>query len=231
MSEEAVLQRLTAIALVVGGVLILTGTVIVPRADDPDAVASVLAAYSSDETAARVATLADAVGVWALVLGFANVHHFIGFGSGAAWGRIGFYGLILGAAGLTTAGAVTLGAVEASVDWTTSPTDTTLGAATSLVHASQSAFTISSLGFWTAVTFVGIAWTQTDVYEKWSSWPLLVLAVASLGLSLARVAVDPNASLEATSGILVGLLSMWAIVSGGWLAYKPESTEGHRWTA
>ena len=81
MSEEAVLQRLTAILLVLGGILVLVGTILVPRADDPGAVASVLAAYSGDEGSARVGTLAGSVGIWALVLGFANVHHFIGSGS------------------------------------------------------------------------------------------------------------------------------------------------------
>ena len=220
MSEEAVLQRLTAILLVLGGILVLVGTILVPRADDPGAVASVLAAYSGDEGSARVGTLAGSVGIWALVLGFANVHHFIGSGSGAAWGRIGFYGLILGAAGLTAAHAATLGTVEASGDWAMSPTDSALGAATGLVLASQSAFALSSLAFWTAVTFVGFAWTRSAVYETWSAWPLLAIAVASLGFALVRLAVDADKILEAGAAILVGLVAVWAIGSGGWLAYK-----------
>lgn len=220
MSEGAVLQRLTSVALIVGGILTVVAIAIFPQAKDPSNLLSHVVAYSDKETLAQLGVLSRTVGVWALVLGFANVHHFIGQGAGAAWARLGFYGLVIGAAGLTAAGGLAYGAIQAAVSWSIAPADPTFSVAGGLVIGSLNAFNLSVVAFWAALVFVGIAWTRTDIYPQWASWPLLILGIVGAVMGLARLFVDTTSTFELVFSFSAGLTGIWAVVVGIWLARR-----------
>ncbi len=170
---------------------------------------------------ARVGVGSGIVGIWSLVLGFANVHHFIGFGSGAAWGRLGFYALIIGAAGLTAAGGITLGAVDASAVWAGASLEGEFNGVEALILGAQNTVNLSTIAFWTALVFVGIAWTRTEIYPKWASWPLLLLGFVSTLLAVLRLMGYGGADIiYSLIEIVSGLVGIWALVAGAWLARR-----------
>lgn len=216
MSEEAVIRRITAVAMIVAGILLLVGVGLTPRADDPASVVSVLTAYAEDESLATFGIVSGTAGIWVLVLGFANVHHFIGFGAGAAWGRIGFYSLIISASAMTAAGGLSLGVVESAASVVAGD----VGSLDGLVIVSQNMQEYASVGLWTSLILTGIAWTRTDVYPKWASWSLLILAAASTMLASARVTSERSEGLEILVVAGVAIVGVWAIAAGAWLARK-----------
>ena len=65
-----------------------------------------------------------------------------------------------------------------------------------LVFASQGAFNLSAVAFWTTLSFVGIAWTRTDVYPEWSSWPRIFLAIVSVAVAVLRLTVAASAGYD-----------------------------------
>lgn len=227
MSEGDVLQRVTPVGLVIGGVFTLAANVVFLTflwAVDPNSLLSNVLTYSENETLGRLGALTRAIGIWAMVVGFTNVHHFIRVGAGAAWARVGFYGLVIGGSGLTVAAGLAFAAIQAAVGWAAAPSDLTLGTANSLFLASRSAYDLSVVAFWSALIVVGFAWTRTDVYPSWAAWSLLGLGVATAAMGLVRLFVNTTTTTELALVILVGLTSVWAIVVGIWLCRKAWSS-------
>lgn len=227
MSEGDALQRITPVGLIIGGVLTLAANAIsltFLRAVDPNSLPWNLTAYSDNETLGQLGALTRATGIWAMVVGFTNVHHFIRVGAGAAWARVGFYGLVIGGSGLTVAEGLALGSVDAAVGWAAAPADLTWGTATTLLLASRSIYDLSVIAFWSALIVVGFAWTRTNVYPSWAAWSLLGFGVATTAMGLVHLFVSATTTLELALVIPVGLTSAWAIVVGIWLTRKAWST-------
>ena len=199
--------------------LILASVAVAPRIDDPANVTMVLAAYAEDEVSVRISSVSGAAGAWALVLGFANVHHFIGTGSGAAWGRLGFYGLILGAAGVSAAAGLRLGGVAVS-DVLPDLTPGTSATAEALISFAGGAWMLGQAAIWSALIMIGIAWTRTDLYARKWSWPLLILGLALASIAWVRLVVGFDATLEAASDVATAVLGLWAVAAGATAARK-----------
>ena len=228
MSEQDVLQRLTSVALIVGGILTLVANAIYPRASDAAGLMSDVVAYSENEVVVRLGALSWAVGMWVLVAGLTNTHHFIRFGAGAAWARLGFYQLVIGSATMTVSAALALGALEAAITWGAAPVDQTFSIAGSLYLASSWTFDLSIIAFWTALLIVAIAWTRTDAYPRWGSWSPLVLGLGAVAMGWTRLFVNPGPTLEIVFAITIGLTSIWAIAVGGWAVRKAWHQEDQR---
>ena len=220
LTEEVVIQRLTAAALIIGGVLTLMSVIILLQLGIPASVTEIISIYSTYDVLTKLGMICRAIGIWSLVLGFANVHHFIGFGAGAAWGRLGFYSLIMGASALTVATGIVIGAVEVSTVWLVEPMEEIIEVSGSLVIISQNSFELASIIIWAALIFVGIAWTRTIVYPKWSSWPLLFIGIALLILSLLQIFIDATQTFNSITTAVTGLLGIWALIAGIWLTRR-----------
>ena len=151
LTEDEAIRLLTIGALIAASVLLLASVALAPRPDDPADLASVQAAYATGETGAKTALLAGAAGAWALVLGFAHVHHHIGHGAGAALGRLAFYGFIVGVSILSAGAGAGLGAVEAAVAGT---------GATSSVETATGIAMLGMAAMWSALVLEGIAWSR-----------------------------------------------------------------------
>lgn len=233
MSEGDVLQRVTPVGLIIGGVFSLAANAIFLtslRAVDPNSLASTVLTYSDNELLGKIGALARAVGIWAMVVGFTNVHHFIRVGAGAAWARVGFYGLVIGGSGLTVAEGLAFGAIQAAAGWAAAPADLTLGTANSLFLASRSTYDLSVIAFWSALLVIGFAWTRTNVYPLWAAWSLLGLGAWTTALAIVRL-FNATAALGLAIALPIGLTSVWAVVVGIWLTRKawnsgPDSSSG-----
>ena len=159
-------QKIAGIALIAGGILTLVFNVIFPRADDPNVMTQVLQALARNEALSILVYLGIAVGVWAIMIGIAGISHNITDGAGAAWARMGFYGVILGTSLLTVFSGIGIESVGAAVDWVASgSTDATaLGVAAALNLSSSAAFNMTILFNWLGMAFVGIGLVLSDSY-------------------------------------------------------------------
>ena len=78
------LLRLTSISLILGGILTLAANVIFPRADESNSLLSNVTSFADNEATGRLAALGIAIGIWAIVVGFAGIYRSIESGAAAA---------------------------------------------------------------------------------------------------------------------------------------------------
>ena len=215
-------QKIAGIALIAGGILTLVFNVIFPRADDPNVMTQVLQALARNEALSILVYLGIAVGVWAIMIGIAGISHNITDGAGAAWARMGFYGVILGTSLLTVFSGIGIESVGAAVDWVASgSTDATaLGVAAALNLSSSAAFNMTILFNWLGMAFVGIGLVLSDSYPKWLGWVLLVISVVLVIISVSRFFYDTTQITEILFAAPAALTSVWAVVMGIWITNK-----------
>ena len=219
--QGAALQRITSIALILGGILTVTANAIFPRADDPSSLASSLMSFAENDLLAQLGSLGIAIGVVALVVGFAGIYRSIDSGAAAAWTRVGFYALVLRGAVITLATGLILGAVEAAIAWGETPADPTLlSIAGGAFVSASSTFDLAIIVFWGALAVVAIGMAPTNAYPQWASWSLLLFAIATGVMGVVRLFADSSIALEFVFAVPAGLTSVWAIVIGFWVVRK-----------
>ena len=114
-AEQEVLQRITSVALILGGAIALAAAIGFPAGVDS---VSLPAQYANASSLGNSPFLAGlrAAGVLAMVLGFSNIHHFIRFGAGAAWARIGVQTLIVSSVVVIAAEGFMAGLYQGTAD-------------------------------------------------------------------------------------------------------------------
>ena len=217
MTEADVLRRVTSVSLIAGGILMTAAAVTFP-VGDPDETLVSLSAYSNHEVRGLLGAFGSAVGVWILAAGFSNTHHLIGQGAGAAWARLGWYTMVLGAAGITVAQGLTIGTIEVAVSWGDAPAESTFSVASGLFVASEAVYDLSIVAFWGGLAVIALGMTRTDAHPGWSSWSLLAIGAATAATGVLHLFSDVNPLDEYELLVLVGPTSVWAVLTGGWLA-------------
>ena len=206
--------------MIVGGVLVILSMLLLPISSDPEDARSIAISFSRREAISKLGVISGVMSAWAIVLGFAHVHHFIGRGSGAAWGRLGYYTLLVASAGITAAGGLLLASIRSSIEWVELGTHSEFGFANAILLASQATFSLALLAFSIALVFIGTAWVRSDVYRRLASWPFLLLASLSFAISITRLLVTPGELFVLFSFGVGSAFGIWFIASGSWLARK-----------
>lgn len=166
---EVVLQRIGGVGLILGGVLTIVGNILAPRPDDPSSAASYVQVFATSAERTRLAFFLIVIGLWALVAGMAAVYRSITEGAGAAWARLGYYGVLAATALFSAAFGVGLASIRVAAG---GASDAPL--ATALATATDSLFGVSMLAYWLALLFVGIGIATSAVYPKWTGWLFIV---------------------------------------------------------
>ena len=223
-----VLQKIAGIGFIVGAVLTTVFNVLYPHADDPSDVSQVLTELADNETFSLIVFLALAVGYWVIMIGVVGVYRSISTGSAAVWGRLGFYGVVVGTTLATTSFAIGLASTGAAADWLAvgsgmSTIEYTIAAA--LNAAGNSIFFMSIILFWMALAFLAIGMVLSSVYSKWLGWVLLVLGVATVVVAGVPMALsDLSQTQDIIFGVLAGLTTLWALVLGVWITRREIQT-------
>lgn len=212
ISEEHALERITSAALVLAGAATFASVILPPSPSDFASTQALVDSYASERESVRSGVILGTVGIWGFVVGFANIHHFIGFGVGAAWGRLGFYTLVIGAAALTAASGISLASTEvAALD---------AGTVEHWVIASTETRAIAGLGFGVGLLFIAFAANLTTRYPTWSSVILGLIALVNLGNSVFRLFTDGDEVTASVEAIVIAALAVWSFVTGLWLLRK-----------
>ena len=223
MSQEKyqgdVLQKIAGLAFIVGGVLTLVFNALFPRADDPSVVTQVLQKLADNETLSQLSFLGIAIGIWALMMGTVGVYRNISTGGGAAWARMGFYGVIVGTTLFTISSAIGL----AAVDWGAAGSgvnNSLYSIAAALQAASFSIFDMTVIVFWLALSFMAIGMVLSSAYPKWLGWILLVLSVVIVGIGFPQFFIERSEVADYIFAVPAGLTSVWALIIGIWMTRR-----------
>lgn len=224
IAKGDVLQRMAGISFIVSGILILVLYTMFPRASDPASTKSWLEAWANAGSSFKVIALLSAVGMWALLIGVVGIYRAHNVGAAAAWTRLGFYGVLVGTVLWTLISVNQIGLSSVLADWgkSSEPAKTALyQAAFSHVEMTNTLYSMNTIVYWLALTFVGIGMVLGAVYPKWLSWVLTILG----GVTVVAVGI-PNtlAGIGSVTNILIAIVAsltfLWALVTGIWLVRK-----------
>lgn len=218
------LQKLGSLGFIIGGVVLIIFSLLLPRATDPSDTQSVLTAWGNKAGLVTVGAFFIAVGNWLLMIGTAGIYRSIAAG-GAAWARLGFYGIIVGTAiGTVSAGLLASGA-SAGADWlAASAADKTaaFSVAAAVYQVGQTAFTLYILVNWLAIVFLGIGMARSAVYPKWLGWVAIILGILNVVVvGIPQFFAGTQTSTGAVLFAVIATLSaIWAVIIGIWVARR-----------
>lgn len=229
MSQQAgivkgdALQRLGSLGFIIGAVLLIVFNALFPRAADPSSMQDMVTTLGSKEGLVVLCSFFKAVGLWGIMIGFAGVYRSI-TASGAAWARLGFYGIIVG----TTLGTINFGLLMASAntgaEWLAAAAADKAAAysTAAAVHTvNMTALTMWILVAWLAFVFLGIGMARSAVYPKWQGWALLILGILTVAIvGIPVFFAGFTATTETLFMILAALSTILALIVGIWVARK-----------
>jgi len=218
-----VLQRIGSVGLIVGSVLVVIFNLLFPRVTDPSNTQAVLRKWGEGEVLTQVCALLLAIGIWTKMLGYAGVYRSIS-ARGAAWARLGFYGIVVATGMWAITFALSMATAGAAANWLAAPAAgqaTAYSVAASVFAAGESVETMSIIVYWLALVFMGIGMLLSAVYPRWMGWAGIVLGVVTMvAVGIVAAFAGISSTLELTFAILALLSCLWALVVGIWIARK-----------
>jgi len=217
------LQKLGSAGFIIGAILLVIFNVLFPRPSDPSNVQEMLTKLGEQQVLAQICALLLAVGIWGTMIGVTGVYRSISAG-GAAWARLGFYGIVVGTTIWTIHFALAIAATGEAASWIVAPTAdkaTAYSVAVAVSAASGATETMSIIVFWLALIFLGIGMVLSAVYPKWMGWGFVVLGIATVVASgVIPLFAGHGIALQFIFMILSLLSTIWVLVIGIWIARK-----------
>jgi hypothetical protein len=223
IDKEDTLQKISSTGLIVGAILLLVFNILSPRPDDPTSMQSVLTAMADERGITLLSQLFLAFSIWMVMIGSAGVYRSI-IDDGAAWARLGFYGIIVG----TVLWGVTFGLgsamVHTAVDWAAAPAADkpaayTIAAAVS--NATSGIETMSIIMLWLALAFLGFGMARSADYPRWLGWTVVVLGIAMVAaVGIPKFFNGNTSTLLILFGGIAVLTTVLLLVVGFWVARK-----------
>lgn len=217
-----VLQRIASVSLILGAVLMIVFGFLYPHPSDTSSTQAWLQKYADKELLTQICKFFLSVGIWAVMAGVMGIYRSIS-ARGAAWARLGFYGMLAGTAMFTIAWAVIMAEAGAAADWATAPAAikaTSYSIAATLQVASQSMESLSGVEYWLSILILGIGMYISSVYPKWLAWIGIVLGIATaVGMGIMAF-IGMTSHLATIGPVLLMLTFLWFLVAGIWVARK-----------
>jgi hypothetical protein len=216
-----ILQKIASIGFIVGAILLVIFSVLQPRVSDPSDTAAVLQKFGENETLSEVCLLLIAVGLWAVMAGVMGIYRAIS-ARGAAWARLGFYGILIGTAILTISSALGMAEAGAAANWLAAGKATTAYSIAASLHAGAlSVQTMGYIGYWLALAILGIGMVLSAVYPRWLGWVGIVLGIGTMAaVGIVMAFAGPGSTTQVVSMVLSLLSCLYALVVGIWTARK-----------
>ncbi|MGD2159152.1 MAG: hypothetical protein PVG32_19905 [Anaerolineales bacterium] len=221
--QRDTLQRISSAGLVIGAVLLVVFNLLYPRPADPSSAQSVLTAMADQKVLTQLSQLMLALGFWGLMIGSAGVHRSI-TDRGAAWARLGFYGIVGGTAIWSINFGLGLASANAASDWVVASVADKAAAydvANTFLTVNSGIYTMSILMFWLALIFLGAGMARNPVYPQWFGWVAVVLGIAMVAIvGIPRFLVENSTSSMFIFAGLSLLTTVWFLVVGIWVARR-----------
>lgn len=216
-----VLQKIASIGFIVGAILLVIFSVLEPHVSDPSDTQAVLQKFGENETLTEACLLLIAVGSWAVMAGVMGVYRAIS-ARGAAWARLGFYGILLGTTILTISSALGMAEAGAAANWLAAGKAVTAYSIAASLHAGcLSVQTMGYIGYWLALGILGIGMVLSAVYPRWMGWIGIVLGIGTMAaVGIVMAFAGPGSTTQVVSIVLSLLSCLYALAVGVWVARK-----------
>jgi hypothetical protein len=217
------LQKISSTAFIIGAVLLIVFNVLAPRPDNPANMESVMTTMSNQAVFTHLSQLLLTFGIWLVMIGSAGVYRSI-TASGAAWARLGFYGIIVGAVLWSVTFGLGSATVSTAAEWMTASTTNKAAAfnvAAAVSTASSAIETMSIIMLWSALIFLGVGMASSSVYPGWLGWVGITLGVAMVAVvGIPKFFLGNTSTLLLLFGGLALLTTVWMLLTGIWVARK-----------
>jgi len=217
------LQKLSSAGFIIGAILLVIFNVLFPRVSDPSNLQEALKNLGEQEILAKICALLLVIGILGAMIGVTGVYRSISAG-GAAWARLGFYGIVVG----TTLWIITftryIATADAAASWVAASaadkaTAYNIAVAVSAVNGDME--TMSIIVFWLALVLLGIGMVYSAVYPKWMGWGLIALGIATVVASgVIPVFAGTASAIQLIFMILSLMSTIWILVLGIWVARR-----------
>jgi hypothetical protein len=223
IDRGSTLLKITSAAFIIGAVLLIIFNLLSPRPDDPANVQSVLKAMSSQRVLTLLSQLMLTAGIWLVMIGSAGVYRSIR-DKGAAWSRLGLYGVIVGTVLWSVTFALGSVGVNTAADWVTASAADKASAytiAAAVMDATSGIETMSIIMFWLALVLLGIGMARSTVYPRWLGWAAVVLGAAMVTVvGIPKFFNGYTSALLLIFGGLAVLTTVWLLATGIWVARR-----------
>src|SRR5215208_2825462 len=154
-------QRLSGLGFISGAVLIIIGSLLLPRAANLSDVEGMQKAYGEQAALLQACALLLTFGFWAVMIGTSGVYQSI-TNDGAAWVRLGFYFHLVGITLWTVGMSLDVSYPAAIVHWLEAPAASkeiaySVVTVRSPVGFGRGIFPLNVIVNWLAFTFLGVA--------------------------------------------------------------------------
>ena len=216
-------QKLSGIGFIVGSLLIIIGSLLLPRASNLSDVQAMQKAYSEHATLLQACALLLTFGFLAVMIGTSGIYQSITKG-GAAWARLGFYFHLVGVALWTVGMSLDISYPAAIINWLESPAASrevaySVVTVLSPVGFGRGAFPLNVIVNWLAFAFLGIGMIQSTVYPRWMGWCGLLLGITGLALGITMTFTGREALIDIFVIFMI-LNLLWWLTCGIWVIRK-----------
>lgn len=224
IAKGDVLQKIGSVGFILGAIILVIFNALFPRASDPSSTQEVLTKWGGQETLTQVSALLIAVGLWAFMIGAVGVYRSISVGAGAAFARLGFYGVVVATAVWTINMALVMATAGAAANWLAAPAALqaiAYSAAAAVYVASLAMHVMSIITLWLALVFLGIGMVLSKLYPRWMGWVGIVLGVVTVvAVGAIQAFAGPGATVDLIFLVLSLLTTLLVLVVGVWVARR-----------
>lgn len=216
-------QKLSGAGFVLGAVLIIVGSILLPRATNLSDVQAMQKAYGEQATLLQACALLLTFGFWAVMIGTSGIYQSITV-DGAAWARLGFYFHLVGLTLWTIGMSLDVSYPAAIINWLEAPAEGkelaySVVTVLSPVGFGRGIFPLNVIVNWLAFTFLGISMIRGRVYPQWLGWCELILGMTGLTIGIIMTFTGREALINIFV-IFMFLNILWWLTSGLWVLRK-----------
>lgn len=217
-------QKLGSAGFVIGAVMLTIGNIWVTSIDLSN---PMLAQARLREQIAifQAVSLLFTFGWWAIMIGAAGVYRSITAG-GAAWARLGFYFMIMGATLWTLGMSLDVTYSVLISNWIEAPPAGKELAHTILITLfppgagfGRGLFPMSVMSNWMAFAFLGIGMIRSAIYPRWLGWAGLILGAIGVSFGIVMTFIGREAVFNPFT-VLGFLTILWVLAVGIRVARK-----------
>jgi hypothetical protein len=216
-------QRLSGIGFISAAILILVGSLLLPRASNLGDIQAMQKVYAEQATLLQACALLLTFGFWAVMIGTAGVYQSI-TAEGAVWARLGFYFHLVGVALWTVGMSLDVSYPAALVNWLDAPAanrDVAYSVVTVLspLGFGRGTFPLNVIVNWLAFTLLSTAVLHSNVYSHWIGWIGVCLGI--VGVVLGIIMTFTGREVLINVFVIFMLLNiLWWLTCGIWVTRK-----------
>ncbi len=216
------LQKIGSAGFLIGAVLMVIGTILLPRTSGAGSVQEMVTAMGKEQFLTRFSALLITAGTWAMMIGAMGVYRSITAG-GAAWARVGFSFVVAGTALWTVSLALDMAAADAVANWLAAPAaakEAAYYAVAALSAFGLGMFSMNIVIYWLAFVFLGIGMILSALYPRVVGWGGVILGIAGASLGVIQLFTGRLNALNLIYTAVSLLTTLWLIVTAAWIARK-----------